>query len=134
LDEVPPVNDIDKTEQNIVVFDDFAIDKDQSIIKEFFIRARKQNCTLIYLSQGYKVVPKEVRDQIGYVAMFKPSGGYEITNLARNYGTDLEPKEFKKLVNETTKNRGDFLFIDINEPEKEKKYRYNLEYETNWSE
>ena len=134
LNEVPAVNDIDKTEQNIVIFDDFAIDRQQDIIKEYFIRARKQNCTLIYLSQSTKAVPKEIKDQIGYLAIFKPAGGYEITNLARNYGTDLESKEFKKLINETTKNKGDFLFIDVNEPEKGKKYKHNLTHETAWSE
>lgn len=135
LEDVPDVNSIDREQQNIVVFDDFATESEanQAIISEFFIRSRKQNCTCIYISQGYKVVPKIVRDQVGYTAIFKPSGGYEITSLARNYGTDLEPKEFRKLVNETTKKRGDYLWIDINEPEKSAKYRYNLSKKTKWS-
>jgi energy-coupling factor transporter ATP-binding protein EcfA2 len=134
LQDVPDVNTLDKSEQNIIVFDDFAIDRDQSIIKEYFIRARKQNCTLIYLSQTFKATPKEIRDQIGYVALFKPSGGYEIRNLAQNYAAELDSKQFKALINSTTRKKGDFLFIDINEGDKSKKYKYKLDKKTKWEE
>ena len=49
-----------------IVFDDMIADimtnkKFQAIIKEFFIRSRKLNISLVFITQSYFSVPKEVR-------------------------------------------------------------------------
>ena len=50
----------------LIVFDDLIADimtnkKPQSIIKELFIRYRKLNISLVFVTQSYFSVPKEVR-------------------------------------------------------------------------
>ena len=50
----------------LIVFDDLIADimtdkKSQSIIKELFIRYRKLNISLVFVTQSYFSVPKEVR-------------------------------------------------------------------------
>ena len=50
----------------LIVFDDLIADimtnkKSQSIIKELFIRCRKLNISLVFVTQSYFSVPKEVR-------------------------------------------------------------------------
>ena len=49
----------------LIVFDDMIADimtnkKFQSIIKELFIRCRKLNVSLVFITQSYFSVPKEV--------------------------------------------------------------------------
>ena len=50
----------------LIVFDDMMTDimtnkKFQSIIKKLFIRCRKLNISLVFITQSYFSVPKEVR-------------------------------------------------------------------------
>ena len=50
----------------LIVFDDMIADimtikKFQPIIKEFFIRCRKLNISLVFITQSYFSVPKDVR-------------------------------------------------------------------------
>ena len=50
----------------LIVFDDMIADimtnkRFQAIIKELFIRCRKLNISLVFISQSYFSVPKEVR-------------------------------------------------------------------------
>ena len=53
-------------EKILIVFDDMSADimtnkKFQSIIKELFIRCRKLNISLVFFTQSYFAVPKDVR-------------------------------------------------------------------------
>ena len=56
-----------KRKRNIlIVFDDMIADimtnkRFQAIIKELFIRCRKLNISLVFITQSYFSVPKEVR-------------------------------------------------------------------------
>ena len=52
--------------KNLIVFDDMIADimtnkKSQAIIKELFIRRRKLNISLAFITQTYFSVPKDVR-------------------------------------------------------------------------
>ena len=52
--------------EKLIVFDDMIADimtnkKFQAIIKELFIRCRKLNISLVFITQSYFSVPKDVR-------------------------------------------------------------------------
>ena len=52
--------------KNLIIFDDMIANimtnkKFQSIIKELFIRCRKLNISLVFITQSYFSVPKDVR-------------------------------------------------------------------------
>ena len=59
----------------LIVFDDMVADfmihkKVQAIIKELFIRCRKVNTSLVFITQSYFSVPKDVRlDSTHYLIM-----------------------------------------------------------------
>ena len=53
-------------EKKLIVFDDMIADimdnrRFQAIIKELFIRCRKLNISLVFITQSYFSVPKDVR-------------------------------------------------------------------------
>ena len=50
-DDIVNVDELDKECQNLVIFDDFVTEADQRLIQDLFIRGRKKNCSLIYLTQ-----------------------------------------------------------------------------------
>ena len=59
-------NNSSRKRKILIVFDDMIADimtnkKFQSIIKELFIRCRKLNISLVFITQSYFSVPKDVR-------------------------------------------------------------------------
>jgi hypothetical protein len=55
------VHQLDKQYQNLIIFDDFVTQKDQNLIIDLFIRGRKKNTSVIYLTQTYFSTLKDIR-------------------------------------------------------------------------
>ena len=57
--------------QRLMIFDDFVCEKNQNDIINFFINGRHFNCSVIYLSQSYLKVPKNIRDTVSHFCIFR---------------------------------------------------------------
>ena len=62
-----------------------SIKKAQQILKELFIRCRKLNISLCFLTQSYFSVPKDVRLNCRHYIIFKLSSKGELQNIAINH-------------------------------------------------
>ena len=101
----------------LIVFDDVIADimtnkKFQSIIKELFIRCRKINISLVFITQSYFSVLKNVRLNSTHYLIMKINNKREIQNIAINHSADIDYKEFIKIYRECTKKPYNFLTID----------------------
>jgi len=67
IDSAPNLDEFDKKEQSLIVMDDLVLEKNQKQLEQYFIRARKLNCSLVYLSQSYFAVPKMIRINLNYL-------------------------------------------------------------------
>ena len=70
----------------LTVFDDMIADimtnkKCQSIIKELFIRCRKLNISLVFITQSYFFVPKEVKLNLTHYLIMKTNNKRELQNI-----------------------------------------------------
>jgi hypothetical protein len=65
------VDDLDSEKRNLVVFDDCITEKNQDPIRDLFIRGRKKNASIIYITQSFYKVPKIIRDNSNYFIFFK---------------------------------------------------------------
>ena len=77
--------------------------KFQSIIKELFIRCRKINVSLVFISQSYFSVPKDVRLNSTHYFIMKINSKRELQNIAINHFADIDYKDFIKIYRECTK-------------------------------
>ena len=98
----------------LIVFDDMIADimtnkKFQAIIKELFIRCRKLNISLVFITQSYFSVPKDVRLNSTHYLIMKISNRKELQNIAINHSADIVYKDFLKIYRECTKKT---LFFD----------------------
>lgn len=116
IDDIINVDDLDKEKVNIIIFDDFVTEKDQDKIIDLFIRGRKKNCSIFYLSQSYFSIPKNVRLQMNYFIIFNIPSRKELIELSKDHATDVEHKEFIKIYQECTREPYSFLFIDNKSP------------------
>jgi len=60
ISELPDLDSLDKEQTSLIILDDLVNEpaKQQRPICDYFIRARKKNASLIYMTQSYYQVPK----------------------------------------------------------------------------
>ena len=98
----------------LIVFDDMIADimtnkKFQAIIKELFIRCRKLNISLVFITQSYFSVPKELRLNSMHYLIFEVNNRRELQNIAINHSADIDYKDFLKMYRNCTKEPYSFL-------------------------
>ena len=86
--------------------------KFHAIIKELFIRCRKLNISLVFITQSYFSVPKDVRLNLTHYLIMKINNKRELQNIARNHSADIDYKDFMRISRECTKEPYSFLTID----------------------
>ena len=105
----------------LIVFDDMMTDimtnkKFQSIIKKLFIRCRKLNISLVFITQSYFSVPKEVRLNSAHYLIMKIHNKRELQNIATNHSADTDYKYFMRIYRNCASERYSFLTIDTTLP------------------
>ena len=105
---------VNRKRKTLIMFDDIIADmmtnkKFQAIIKELFIRCRKLNISLVFITQSYFSVPKDVRLNSTHYLIMKTNNKKELQNIAINHSADIDYKDFMKIYRECTK-RAVFLF------------------------
>ena len=74
--------------------------KFQSIIKELFSRCRKLNISLVFITQSYFSVPKEVRlNSTHYLIIHNKR---ELQQIAINHSADIDYKDFMNIYRKCT--------------------------------
>ena len=118
--------------KKLIAFDDMIADimtnkKFQAIIKELFIRCRKLNISLVFITQSYFSVPKDVRLNSTHYLIMKINKKRELQNIAINHSADIDYQDFKKIYRECTKEPYNFLTIDTTLPASDPlRFRKNL--------
>ena len=90
--------------------------KFQAIINELFIGCRKRNISLVFITQSYFSVPKDVRLNSKHYFIMKINNKRELQNIAINHSADIDYKDFMKIYRECTKEPYNFLTIDTTLP------------------
>ena len=110
-----------KKRKILIVSDDMIADimtnkKFQAIIKELFIRCRKLNISLAFVTQSYFSVLKEVRLNLTNYLIMKIHNKRELQNIATNHSADFAYKDFMKIYRNCTNESYSFLPIDTTLP------------------
>ena len=90
--------------------------KFQAIIKELFIRCRKLNISLVFITQSYFSVPKDVRLNTTHYFIMKINNRIELKNIVTDYSADIDYHNFKKIYRGCTKEPYNVLTIDTRLP------------------
>ena len=128
ISELPDLDALDKEQNNLIVLDDLVNEpaKQQRPVCDYFIRARKKNCSIVYISQSFYAVPKLIRDNISYLIIKQVSSMRNLTMICRECSLGIDKKQLKKIYDDATKSKQDFLMIDL-EGDKEERFRKNFD-------
>ena len=69
----------------------------QAIIKELFIRCRKLNISLVFITQSSFSVPKDVRLNSARYSIMKINNKRELQNIPINHSADIDYQDFMKI-------------------------------------
>ena len=64
-----------------------------SIVTELFIRGRKLNISLVFVSQSYFKVPKDVRLNTSHFFIMKIPDKKELQQIVINHSSDINTKD-----------------------------------------
>jgi hypothetical protein len=126
LSELPPPKDLKKHGENtLLVIDDMCNEKNQEVVSEYFIFGRKLGITSVYISQSYFKIPKTTRLQFSHLMLLKLSSMRDLNMVMADYNLGLSKDEVKAIYKDATKTAGDFLKIDVNTADNNKRYSRN---------
>ena len=97
----------DKKRKIFIVFDGIFADlinnkKLNTIITKLFIRGRKLNIYLVFITQSYFKVPKDVRLNSNHFFVMKIPNKRKLQQIALNHSSDINSKDFIKIGKECT--------------------------------
>ena len=108
---------VDKNRKILIVFDDMIADiiknkKLNSIVTELFIRGRKLNISIVFITQSYFKVPKDVRLNTSHFFIAKIPNKRELQQIAINHSSDINTKDFANIYRKCTAEPYSFLVND----------------------
>lgn len=115
LSYTPPLDKFDKDKNHLVVWDDLVLSKDLSMVENYYIRARKLNVSVIFISQSYYRIPKIIRNNCSYMVLLKLSGEREVNMILKEFGLGVTKEELIEIYEYATKEKFSPLLIDMEE-------------------
>ena len=82
------------------------------IVTELFIRGRKLNIYIVFITQSYFKVPKDVRLNSIHVFIMKIPNNRELQQIALNHSSDIGFKDFMKIYKKCILEPYSFLVND----------------------
>lgn len=123
LHTLPALNKFDKDENHLVIIDDLVLAKDQSSVCEYFIRCRKQNVTVMYLSQSYFKIPIIIRQNCNYMVILGIGNKRSMNLMLSEFAIGASKEQLMNMYKYATKEKLHLLLIDVDETEPWKKFR-----------
>ena len=117
-----------KKRKVLIIFDDMINNnKLNPIVTELFIRGRKLNISIVFITQSYFKVSKDVRLNSTHLFIMKIPNKRELQQIALNHSSDTDFKDFMNIYKKSTKEPYSFLVNDTTLPSDDPlRFRKNL--------
>jgi len=112
-DGLPDLDKLNKEQQTLIVMDDLVGEKNQKPMEQYFLRARKKNASLVYITQSYYAVPKMIRNNMTYLIIKQISSMKNLTMIAREFDLGLSKETLTNMYKDATKEKQNFLLMDL---------------------
>ena len=134
LDVYKSIDDYNPDKENkiLIVFDDIIADmipnkKLNSIVTKLFIRGRKLNISVVFITQSFFKVPNNVRLNTNHFFIAKIPNKRELQQIVINHSLDINTKDFVNTYRKCTFEPYSFLVNDTTlAPNNSLRFRKNL--------
>ena len=121
-----------KKRKILIVFDDMVADminnkKLNPVVTELFVRGRKIGISIVFITQSYFKVSKDVRLSSTHFFIMKILNKRELQQIALNHSSDIDFKDFMQIYKKYTAEPYSFLVNDTTLPsDNPLRFRKNL--------
>ena len=130
------INDCNPEKENkiLIIFDDMIADminnkKLNSIVTKLFIRGRKLNISLVFITRSHFKVPKDGRLNTTNFFIMKIPNKRELQQIAISHSSDIDFKDFINVYKRCTDKPYSFLVVDTTlSSDDPLRFRKNLNY------
>ena len=84
----------------------------KAMVKELFIRCRKLNISIVFITQSYFITPKDARLNCTHYIIMRIGKKKELKSIAEENSGHLDFKDFLKIYNYCTKEPYSFILVD----------------------
>ena len=130
----PKLDDYNKEYNHLLIWDDLVLSKNLDPVCEYYLRARKKNVSLMFLSQSYADIPKMIRKNSTYLILFDLGGSKrEQDYILREWSGELDRDELRAIYEDAVAEKLHPLIIKGGRVKRNEKYRkgfdefYNLD-------
>ena len=109
ISDAIPLEALNKNFQNLYIFDDICLEsskEQEKYIGDLYIRSRKFNTSVVYISQSYFKIPKIVRDNASFIVLKKINDERELKIIHSIYTSDFSREEFLRKYHEAVSTYG----------------------------
>lgn len=130
----PKLDNYDKKYNHLLIWDDLVLSKNLDQVCEYYLRARKKNVSLLFLSQSYVDIPKMIRKNSTFLVLFDLGGSKrEQDFIMREWSGELDRDELRAIYEDAVSEKLSPLIIKGGKVKMNEKYRkgftdfYNLD-------
>jgi hypothetical protein len=125
LSNIPKLESFDKDVSHLLCFDDLVLNKNQEMIENYYVRCRHRNVSVVYLSQGWYLMPKVIRQNANIAVIMRVDGSRDLQMILKEFGNGMTSNQLMKMYKYATQTSGTPFIID-NEASPDKKFRRGL--------
>lgn len=127
IEDVPMPQDVDNTKQTLIIIDDMINEdlKKAKGLNEMLIRGRKDNCSIIFISQTYFAIPKKIRNNCNYFILKEINNKNDIRSIATNFALNQTTDQIYDMYNRCS-NDVNFFLIDLATKDRSLQFRKNF--------
>ena len=116
-----------KDRKVVIIFDDMIAEKLPPKVTELFIRGRKLNLSIVFVTQSYFRTPKDIRLNCTHYFLMGIPNKRELQQICYNHSADTDFKDFQKMYRDATQQKYDYFVVDTTLPSEDpRRYRKNL--------
>ncbi len=122
IHNIPKLDNFDKSLNHLVVFDDLVLEKNLNSIVDYYIRCRKMNVSVCFISQSFYKIPKIIRSNCNYMVILKMSGQRDINLILSEFGLGITKDQLLEIYKYATNEKFSPLIIDL-ESDEDQRFR-----------
>ena len=126
LAEMVALKDLPKVGQQLVVFDDFCNNKNQSLLDDYVIRSRKYGIMCCFLTQSFFATSKIIRQNCGYLVLLSLCNQRDLTLIMSTISCPIDKTIVKRIIQNATAHKMNVCIIDVTNPDLNRKFRRNF--------
>ena len=126
LEKLPNISTISKEVSSLYIFDDMVNESAKKLapVVELYIRIRKLNGSIIFISQAWYPIPRIIRLNINYIFVKRLASMRDLKTIVKDFTMDISNEKILEMYEKATDVKTDWLLVDL-ECDPRLRFRWN---------